>query len=122
MIRILLFLFIINNVVAQVYVVTAFCNNFGKGCTKCCGKWAKYNKTASGNKPRQGVTCAAPRHLPFGTKINIPGVGTRIVEDRLHQSHEGRIDVYFNSHKEAKKFGLRKLPVIITPNKTNQKN
>ena len=96
-------------------VVTAYC-----ACTICCGPSAK-GITASGNKPRQGYTVAAPRNIPFGTKLFIPSVGWRIVEDRLAKRYDNRIDVYYKSHKKAKEFGIRTNTITIkhyTPYKT----
>lgn len=89
---------------AATYTVTAYC-----GCGKCCGKAGQ--PTASGKMPQAGVTIAAPRAIPFGTKLNIQGVGTRVVQDRLAKRFDDRIDVYFASHAEAKRFGIRKLEV-----------
>lgn len=86
----------------QSYTVTAYCS-----CQKCCGKWSKFNKTADGHQPKQGVTCAAPRSMPFGTKLNIEGVGTRIVQDRLSNRYDNRIDIYFTNHSQALKFGIK---------------
>lgn len=94
------------------YTVTAYCNNKGKGCYICNGKWAKYNKTANGMTPTQGVTCAAPRSIPFGTKLYIEGVGTRTVQDRLAKKYDDRIDIFFNNHSDALKFGKKRLKVF----------
>lgn len=94
---------------ATTYTVTAYC-----GCEKCCGKWSKFRKTANGQTPKQGVTCAASRSIPFGTKLKIEGVGTRVVQDRLALRYDKtRIDVYFDSHSEALKFGKKQLKVTI---------
>ena len=92
---------------AEIYTNTAYCNNFNKGCVTCNGKWSKYNRTADGHIPTQGVTIAAPRSIPFGTKVKIEGLGTRVVQDRLSKKYDNRIDVYFNSHKDALKFGKK---------------
>ena len=81
-------------------------------CRKCCGKWAD-GFTASGAKATEGVTCAASRNIPFGTKLNIEGVGVRVVQDRLAPKYDGRIDIFFNSHKDALKFGKKRLKVKI---------
>jgi 3D (Asp-Asp-Asp) domain-containing protein len=93
----------------QTYTVTAYCS-----CTKCCGKWAG-GPTASGRKPQAGVTIAAPRALPFGTWLDIEGVGRRRVDDRLARRYDNRIDVYFPTHAEALRFGKRKLTVRDAP-------
>ena len=84
------------------YEITAYC-----ACKKCCGKWSG-GPTASGVKPVEGVTVAAPRSIPFHTKIHIEGVGNRVVHDRLAKKYDHRIDVYFASHDAALKFGKQK--------------
>lgn len=94
--------------ITNIFTVTAYCN-----CEKCCGKWSKYNKTASGHTPKQGITVAAPRKYKFGTKIQIEGVGERVIQDRLAKKYDNRIDLFFESHKEALKFGKRSLAVIV---------
>lgn len=98
---------------AETFEVTAYC-----ACEKCCGKWSKYQKTASGATPKEGVTCAAPRRLPFGTVLQIQGVGRRVVQDRLAPRFDHRIDVFFQSHQKALEFGRRKLEVIIVSSPT----
>lgn len=89
------------------FTVTAYC-----GCSTCCGKWSSLNRTADGHRPQQGVTCAAPRAIPFGTRLQIAGVGTRIVQDRLAVKYNSRIDVFFQSHREALEFGRQRLVVV----------
>lgn len=92
---------------SKVYTVTAFC-----ACKKCCGPNAK-GITASGKPVVEGVTIAAPRSIPFGTKLYIEGVGIRIVQDRLAKKYDNRIDVFFNSHEKALKFGKKRLTVTV---------
>lgn len=84
------------------FTITAYC-----ACSKCCGQWSG-GPTASGVYPKEGVTVAASRSIPFGTKIHIDGVGHRVVQDRLAKRYDSRIDVYFASHKDALKFGKQK--------------
>jgi 3D (Asp-Asp-Asp) domain-containing protein len=97
----------------QTFEVTAYCNEGPNGCAICCGKWAKLNRTASGHRPTPGVTCAAPRRIPFGTRLWIEGVGVRVVQDRLSPKFDSRIDVFFASHSEARRFGKRTLKVRV---------
>ena len=92
---------------SQIFTVTAYCP-----CPRCCGKWSG-GPTAIGAMPRQGVTCAAPRRIPFGARLWIEGVGWRTVQDRLAPRYDNRVDVYFASHAEALKFGKRTLKVMI---------
>ena len=92
----------------QTMRVTAYC-----ACEKCCGKWAD-GITASGHVIRPGDKfCAAPKSIPFGTMIDIPGYGTVPVMDRGGAIKEGRLDVFFASHQAALNWGVKNLQVKI---------
>ncbi len=94
---------------AEVRTVTAYC-----ACIKCCGAWAsKRPETASGTTPKQGRTVAAPRAVPFGSKVTIAGLGTFVAEDRLAAKYDGRYDVFMSDHEAARRFGVRRLNVTI---------
>jgi 3D (Asp-Asp-Asp) domain-containing protein len=95
-----------DDVIIEDRVLTAYCP-----CVKCCGKWAD-GITASGEPATEGRT-AALNNVPFGTVLEIPGIGTRIVEDRTSTRFSGVIDIYFNSHQEALEFGRRNKLVKI---------
>jgi 3D (Asp-Asp-Asp) domain-containing protein len=89
------------NIITAV-VITAYCN-----CTKCTHG---DNITARGNAPREGITVAAPRAVPLGTKaaITVPGAFTNrifVVEDRTARRFDGRWDIFIASHERAKRFG-----------------
>ena len=88
-----------------VYTLTAYC-----GCVKCCGKTDGI--TASGAKVQANRTIAAPSSFAFGTKIEINGQ-TYIVEDRGGAINGKRIDIYFNTHKEALAFGVQKQEIFL---------
>lgn len=66
--------------------------------------------------PVQGITVAGPRRIPFGTWVEIEGVGRRRVDDTLARRYDNRFDVFFGSHSDAKRFGIRKLRVIKSNN------
>jgi 3D (Asp-Asp-Asp) domain-containing protein len=87
-------------------IVTAYC-----ACKKCCGKTAA-GVTASGKKAKEGITVAAPRSMPFGTKLRIQGIGVRVVDDRLAKRYDNRIDLFMTDHNRAKLFGKQILNVI----------
>lgn len=88
--------------------VTAYC-----GCEQCCGIYAD-GITASGYKLRDGdKVIAAPKNIPFGTKIYIPSYGLATVEDRGGAITGSRLDVHFHTHKEALQWGRQKLAVTI---------
>lgn len=86
--------------------VSAYCS-----CVKCCGK--TNGITASGAKAKANHTIAASSNYKFGTKIEIAGMGVYIVEDRGGAIKGNKIDIYFNSHEEALKFGRRNLKIRV---------
>ncbi|MEK7554504.1 MAG: hypothetical protein AAB518_00765 [Patescibacteria group bacterium] len=70
--------------------------------------------TASNTSVRDGVVAA--NFLPIGTKIQIPklfGNKVFVVEDRMHQRFNDRIDIWFADRELAKQFGLRKATVVV---------
>ncbi len=64
--------------------------------------------------PEDGTIAADTRYYPFGTRMFVPGYGWGVVEDRGGAiKGPDRIDLYFDSHKEALKWGRQKVPVTI---------
>lgn len=85
---------------AEQFKATAYC-----GCSKCCGKWAKYHKTASGTTPEEGRTIAVDKKvIPLGTHVLVDGV-EYVAEDTGVRGN--RIDIYFESHSDALEFGVQ---------------
>lgn len=88
------------------FKLTAYC-----ACSKCCGK--SDGITASGTKAKQGRTIAVdPKQIPYGTKVVING-HTYVAEDCGGSIKQNRIDVFFNSHKDALNFGIQHAEVFI---------
>ncbi len=91
--------------------VTGYCP-----CAKCCGKFSD-GITASNHRIGRGDTfVAADKFYPFGTEMVIPGYnGNQSVEvkDRGRVIKGNRLDVFFSSHKTAKKWGTRYLDVLV---------
>lgn len=91
--------------------VTAYCP-----CRRCCGRYSD-RKTASGHKIRRGDTfVAADRRHSFGTEMIVPGYNNSKpvkVLDRGRVIRGNRLDVFFNSHRKAKKWGVKYLPVKV---------
>lgn len=98
------------------FTLTAYCS-----CKKCCGKWAKNRPvdengntiviTASGKRAKAGTTIAVdPKVIPYGTKVKINGHIYIAQDTGVRGKH---IDVYFDSHEEAVKFGKKKAIVYI---------
>lgn len=88
------------------FTATGYCP-----CSQCCGK--SNGMTASGNKAKAGVTVAMPSNYSFGTKIEIKGMGTYIVQDRGGAIKGNKIDIFFNTHQEALNFGRKTVYIKI---------
>jgi 3D (Asp-Asp-Asp) domain-containing protein len=65
------------------------------------------NTTATGKEIRQGMVAVDPNVIPLGTRIEIKKMGIFIAEDTGGKIKGNRIDIYFDSREEAKKFGMR---------------
>ena len=75
-------------------------------CEKCCGAYAN-GYTATGEKATQGVTVAAdPDVLPMGTEIELDG-HTYTVQDTGGAITGNRLDLYFDSHEDALRWGVQ---------------
>ena len=101
------------------YKVTAYCD-----CHKCCGVWsikgykggkrvpADWEPIESGDK-----FAAAPKSIPFGTVLDIPGYGRVPVRDRGGAIKGKRIDVFFDDkdgvsgHQRALNWGVQVLDI-----------
>lgn len=109
--------------------VTAYCP-----CEKCCGTWAANGKTATGRDARKTVGVAAdPKLLPYRTRLEIPGIGVREVDDTggaMRQSAKKgvyHIDLRMQTHAKAKQWGVRwlKVKILAAPkakSKTNKRS
>jgi 3D (Asp-Asp-Asp) domain-containing protein len=92
--------------------VTAYCP-----CRRCCGRHSD-GRVACG-KPiwTNGARfVAAPKWIPFGTRIRIPGYYEGIavpVLDRGGDIYGHRLDVFFLSHEIARQWGVQYLDVEI---------
>ena len=91
--------------------VTAYC-----ACPHCCGK-SSDGLTANMHKIHQGdVFVAADKRIPFGTEIIISGYNQERpveVKDRGRLIYGNRLDVFFNNHQVAKKWGAKYLDVLV---------
>lgn len=79
------------------YIITYYCP-----CERCCA--IANRPTASQVMPEQGVTIAADPSIPFGTKLMIDGQ-IYTVQDRGGKIKGNHIDVFVNTHWEAKQKG-----------------
>lgn len=91
--------------ITEVFTLTAYCP-----CKKCSGKWG--NETAIGVKAKEGRTIAVdPDIISLGTVVRIDGLGVFMAEDTGGGIKGDRIDVYFENHSEAVKFGVQRKKV-----------
>lgn len=112
--------------IVKTLVTTGYCK-----CGKCCnwartwygkpviasgpnkGKPKKVGITASGTRARKGTIAADTSRYPFGTVMYIPGYGYGRVEDRGSAIEGDHIDLFFKSHKAAKRWGKQTKRVVI---------
>ena len=86
-------------------LATAYCP-----CRKCCGKHAD-GVTAIGNNAYTKGVAVDRSIIPLKSKVKIPGYGIVIADDVGSAIKRNRIDVRFNSHKKALKWGRQTLVV-----------
>lgn len=92
---------------------TAYC-----ACKKCCGAWAENRPngivyTASGAVAKANRTIAVdPDVFPFGTVLEINGI-EYVAEDTGSAIKGNKIDIYFDSHEAALKFGRQELTATV---------
>ena len=87
--------------------ITYYCN-----CPICCDRWSY--TTASGETTVEGVTCAADKSIPFGTKLLING-HVYTVQDRGGAINGNHIDIYMSSHEKALSQTYTRGPVYRVP-------
>ncbi len=110
-------------------VVTAYC-----ACGKCCawkrsiwscwlvpvhssgpfkGKRKKVGITADGTRAKKGVIAADISKYPYGTRMYVPGYGWGVVHDRGREIKGNHIDVFFEDHDDALRWGKQNLTVTV---------
>jgi 3D (Asp-Asp-Asp) domain-containing protein len=88
----------------------------GRTVSKLNGKPKVVGQTASGTRAKPGTIAADPRYYPFGTILYVPGYGYGRVEDTGGDiKGRGRLDLFFHTHEEAKKWGRKSQRVVVFP-------
>ncbi len=102
---------LVNNLRAEVFTVTAYCS-----CERCCNKkpsdrW--YGITATGKVAKWGTVAVDRNVIKLGSRLKIQGFPktTFRAEDVGGAIRGNRIDIWFPSHKEALRFGVKKTVV-----------
>ena len=75
------------------------------GCAGCSGI------TAIGRPAGHGIVAVDPRVIPLGTRLYIPGYGFALAGDTGGAIRGNRIDLGFNSLRDAIEFGRREVTV-----------
>lgn len=85
----------------------------------CCGKYADGRTSIGDDASVEDGVAADPRMIPYRTRLRIPGLGIREVDDTggamRAASRDGRyhIDIRFVDHDEALRWGVRYLTVEV---------
>lgn len=69
--------------------------------------------TASGLRFVTGIVAVDPTVIPLGTYIYVPGFGLFLAADTGGAIHGNRIDISFDTIREALQFGRRDVPVYV---------
>jgi len=96
-------------------VATAYCP-----CEECCGEHAD-GRTATGRDAYKAGVAVDPKHFPLGTRFDIPGYergpngnGSWVLADDTGEDINGmKIDVRFRTHREAKKWGKKRIKIRV---------
>ncbi|MBO6304419.1 MAG: peptidoglycan-binding protein [Selenomonadaceae bacterium] len=71
------------------------------------------SRTATGTRVRKGVVAVDPNVIPLGTRMYIEGYGEAVAEDIGGSIKGNKIDIAFDTHREALMFGSREVTVTI---------
>lgn len=77
----------------------------------CGGR--KDGRTATGIKAKRGIVAVDPEVIPLGTKLYIEGYGYAIAADTGGRIKGNRIDLCYDTEKEVKNFGVKRIKVYI---------
>lgn len=78
-----------------------------------CGKYAVYGRTYTGKRAGFGLVAVDPRVIPLGTQLYIDGYGKAEAADIGAAIKGNKIDLCFETYREAVMYGRRKIKVYI---------
>lgn len=81
-----------------------------------CGKQPghpQYGITATGLRVRPGIVAVDPRVIPLGTWLYVEGYGEALAADIGGAIKGNKIDLYFESPSDVKKYGRRQIKVYV---------
>lgn len=71
------------------------------------------NRTATGTIPKIGTIAVDPRVIPLGTRLYVQGYGYGTALDTGGAIKGNRVDVFFNTAREADDWGVRDVKVYV---------
>jgi len=78
-----------------------------------CGEYAKIGETCTGKKAGYGLVAVDPRVIPLGTMLYIEDYGQAEAADIGAAIKGNRIDLCYDTYREATMYGRRKVKVYI---------
>ncbi|MFA5844615.1 MAG: 3D domain-containing protein [Coriobacteriia bacterium] len=73
------------------------------------------NHTATGAHAGYGIVAVDPDVIPLGTRVYIPGYGYAVAADTGSAIRGNRIDVCFDTVREALAWGRRSVTIVVLP-------
>ena len=70
-------------------------------------------RTYRGNPVHKGIAAVDPTVIPLGTRLYIPGYGYAVADDIGGAIKGNRIDLAFDSRRQALDFGIQRVTVYI---------
>ncbi|MEQ8201160.1 MAG: peptidoglycan-binding protein [Syntrophomonadaceae bacterium] len=82
------------------------------GCYECNKPYYGY-PSYIGLPLARGIAAVDPRVIPMGTRLYVEGYGNAIAADQGNAIKGNRIDLFFESHAEALRYGIKTVKVTI---------
>jgi 3D (Asp-Asp-Asp) domain-containing protein len=80
---------------------------YAAGCDGCSGT------TKTGAQASHGIVAVDPHFIPLGTRLYVPGYGRAVAGDTGGAIRGRRIDLGFDSLRQAQSFGRRQIVVYV---------
>ncbi len=101
-----------NNVVREL-TMNSSAYSIDYACTGKTPGMAGYGITASGIRAQYGVVAVDPRVIPLGTRLYVEGYGYALAADTGGAIKGNKIDLCFNSYREAVNYGRKNVRVYV---------
>lgn len=82
------------------------------GCYECNKPYYGY-PSYIGLPLKHGIVAVDPKVIPMGTRLYVEGYGEAIAADQGNAIKGNRIDLFFDTHQQALKYGMKTVKVTI---------